>query len=830
MVHFPVFFYPLLRYSLAFLIGIVLAKWMPLPMGGWLFLCFGWGAASLALRSLSPRPDPPEEELKGQVDQGGHFRSGVVRATSISLLFFFISLGGLRYALALPKIDAHHIAWYVDRDYDLIVTGRLIQPADVRDTYTALRVQVESVDTGDEVLMARGLMLARVSGRQPYAYGDLLRLRGRLESPPQGELFSYRDYLSRQGIYAYMRDAEVNLLGSGGNPLLRLTFAFRERSLKMLNYFFPDPEASLLAGILLGDEGGLTEGLQRAFKVTGTSHIIAISGFNIAIIVALFYSLFGRLLGRRRGAAVAVVGVVFYTLLVGAGPSVVRAAIMGTLGVLAGQLYRRQVGLNTLAFTAALMALFSPFVLWDVGFQLSFFATLGLILFGTPLQEMAMRRLERLSLPEIWLSPAVQFLSDAVLLTLAAQITTLPIMAYHFQQISLIAFLANPFILPVQPLVMILGGLSVLLGWVWLPLGQVIAWIAWPFPAYTIKMVELFSRFPNAILTLGRVPLWSIILYFATLLSWTLGRPRLEKALNALRGWLPLSLSAAALFLFVAALFIWRAVFALPDGRLHLTFLSVGSADAILIRAPRGGWVLINGGPSANLLSQELGRRLLPWQHSLDWVVVASTQENQVAALPWVLERYPPRQVLWAGLPQASASSRALDAWLTEQGIPVTFAEVGQVLDLGDGAELEVVAVGKRGAVLLVRWKDFRALLPIGMDADLLETLPKDPRWWRVSLFSLPDSGYPALISEEWLAELTPQVVILSVAANDPYGNPTPEVLKMLRPYSLIRTDMAGWVEVVTDGQQMWLFSEKKVSLPPSPRPGKGEEPPPGGE
>ncbi|MFN3742324.1 MAG: ComEC/Rec2 family competence protein, partial [Anaerolineales bacterium] len=266
------------------------------------------------------------------------------------------------------------------------------------------------------------------------------------------------------------------------------------------------------------------------------------------------------------------------------------------------------------------------------------------------------------------------------------------------------------------------------------------------------------------------------------------------------------------------------AVFALPDGRLHLTFLSVGSADAILMRLPRGGWILINGGPSANLLSQELGRRLLPWQRSLDWVVVASTQENQVAALPWVLERYPPRQVLWAGLPQASASSRALDAWLTGQNIPVTFAEVGQVLDLGDGAALEVVAVGKRGAVLLVRWKDFRALLPIGMDADLFKTLPKEARWWQVSLFSLPDSGYPALISEEWLAQLAPQVVILSVAANDPYGNPTPEVLKMLRPYSLVRTDMAGWVEVVTDGQQMWLFSEKKVSLPPSPRPGERKD------
>ncbi len=813
------FAYPLLFFSLAFLAGIVLASRNLLPWEGWLILSLGAAVAWGGLHSYrSYVKAHHEDEPKGQRTPGEAKSRWVAAAAFVFLLLLFLSLGSLRYELARPHIDAHHIAWYADRQYALILTARLVQPAQVRDTYTLLRAEVQSVDTGDEVLPVRGLILVRLPGQEFFEYGDLLRLRGKLETPPTGELFSYRDYLARQGIYAYLPNAEVTYLEGGGNPILRLTFSLRAYSRRLLHHFYPDPEASLLAGILLGDEGGLTESWQRAFKVTGTSHIIAISGFNIAIIVAIFGALFGRLLGPRRGAIVAVIGVVLYTILVGAMASVVRAAIMGTLGILGQLLYRRQVGLNTLAFTAALMACLSPFVLWDVGFQLSFFATLGLILFGGPFQKAAQRWLERWHFPQAFLSPGVQFLSDAVLLTLAAQLTTLPIMAYHFQQIPLIALVANPFILPVQPAVMILGGLSVILGWVSNMLGQLMAWIAWPFVRYTLTMVDLFSQVSHSMLPLYRVPLWSLIFWYVALAFYSLGKEQRQKVLNLMERWVPLSLAIATLVVVLMAVLLWRAVFSLPDGRLHLTFLDVGSADAVLIRTPSGRWVLINGGPSANTLSEALGRRFSPFERRLDWLIVASTQQDQLAGLPWVLERYPPQAVLWAGLPQASAASQTLDRWLTDQRIPVTFAEAGQVLDLGQGAQIEVIASGRRGAVLLVSWRSFRGLLPIGMDIEMREALEKNPRLRSISVFSLPSSGYPGLVSQAWLQQLAPEMVILSVAADDPYGNPRPAVLEMLRPYSMLRTDLAGWVEISTDGEKLWVFSERKVSLPPPPK------------
>jgi len=172
----------------------------------------------------------------------------------------------------------------------------------------------------------------------------------------------------------------------------------------------------------------------------------------------------------------AILGIIFYTLLVGASPSVLRAAIMGTLALFARQLGRR-TGINTLAITAALMAGFSPNILWDAGFQLSFAATLGLVLYADPLLTWFTNLLAR-RLPLATARRIAEPVGSYLLFTLAAQVMTLPVIAYHFQRISLVSILANPVILPAQPAVMVLDGLAVLLGLIWQPLGQVAGYLA----------------------------------------------------------------------------------------------------------------------------------------------------------------------------------------------------------------------------------------------------------------------------------------------------------------------------------------------------------------
>lgn len=786
---------PFFWLSLAFIVGILFARHISLTYVIWLIL-----AGVFLLFALRPRK--PADLLR------------ISTKTYLVIVLSIVSfcLGGLRYQLSLPKIDAFHIAWYNDREYDLLVTGTLAEPPDTRDTYTNLRLRVEAVDTGSGDLPVEGELLARVFPNEIYEYGERIRIRGKLLTPPENEDFSYREYLARQGVHSYMSQTEVtHLPGNGGSPIRKAIYAFKDKALGNIYLIFPDPEASLLAGILLGVETGLSKDLQQAFKDTGTAHIIAISGFNIAIIAGLFSTLFSRLLGQTRGAIVSILGIAIYTFLVGADAAVVRAAIMGGILITARLLGRRNDGFNALMVSAVAMSIKDAHIPWDVGFQLSFFATLGLILYAEPFQNWAVNNITRYTSPGTAQKIAAP-ISEYILLTFAAQLTTLPIMAFHFKRISLVSLIANPFILPAQPAVMIVGGIAVLLSLIWLPLGALGAFGAWPFVAYTIRLVELFARLPNGIIVLGDFSLWLVILFYAALLTWTFAGPRLKEFFSAERANLPaIPLMTAVAVLTVIVIMTWRAAFTTPDGKLRVTFLDVGSADAILIQTPGGRHLLVNGGPSASMLSDGLGRRLPPLNRRLDWLIVASTQENQLSGLPRVVERITPSNVLWAGNVEASFSARTLDAWFVDQNITVTPAETGSALDLGEGAFLHILNVNSRGAVLLLEWNEFRALLPIGMNFTALEELKYGEEVKQVSLLLLADSGYAPINPPEWIANLNPQLIVLNVAAGDKDGLPHKGPLEAVEDYSLLRTDYNGWIEVSTDGEEMWVEVGKQA-------------------
>jgi competence protein ComEC len=384
-------------------------------------------------------------------------------------------------------------------------------------------------------------------------------------------------------------------------------------------------------------------------------------------------------------------------------------------------------------------------------------------------------------------------------------------MAFQFKQISLVSFIANPFILPAQPAVMILGGLAVIASLIIYPVGQIIAWFAWPLTAYTNRMVELFDSVPHGVIYLGGFSLAFVVLFYVALFTVTFGGSRLKELYLSLRErfrYLPTAMILTALF--ICTLLTWRIAADASDGKLHITFLNVGSADAVLIETPTGRNILINGGPSTSSLSDLLGQRLSFFDHGLDWLIIASTDENQVASLPRVLQRYPPKNVLWSGNQQASFSSRNLAQLLADQSIPVTQANEGQALDLGNGATLKVLNVSSLGSTLLVEWNSFRVLLPIGENLATLDQLENGNAVQPVTVLLLAQSGYAPLSPPDWITNLNPQLVVLSVGAGDINGMPDQETLDALGGRSLLRTDQNGWIQIMTDGKQMWVSVEKK--------------------
>jgi competence protein ComEC len=324
-------------------------------------------------------------------------------------------------------------------------------------------------------------------------------------------------------------------------------------------------------------------------------------------------------------------------------------------------------------------------------------------------------------------------------------------------------------------------------------------------------MVELFNSVPHGVIYLGNLSPAFVILCYGVLLGVTFFGARLKELFLSFRQrFRYLSITTVFASLFICTLLIWRLAIDAPDGKLHITFLDVGSADAVLIQTPTGRHILINGGPSTSSLSDALGRRISLVDRSLDWLILASTDESQMTSLPRVLPRYPPKNVLLGANEQASFSSRSIMEWLSTESIPVTQAKEGQILDLGKGATLKVLNVSSRGSTILIEWNGFRALLPIGENLDTLTALENGKTVGKVNVLSVAESGYAQLTPSEWIGNLNPDLVVLSVDAGDKNGLPDQSTLDALTDRSLLRTDLNGWIEILTDGKQMWVSAERK--------------------
>jgi competence protein ComEC len=298
--------------------------------------------------------------------------------------------------------------------------------------------------------------------------------------------------------------------------------------------------------------------------------------------------------------------------------------------VIALHYHRPNSVLNALAAAALLMLIVNPLTLFDLGFQLSFLATLGLILYVAPLTRLLEYQLARIA-PGNQVQRIIGVLDDSFIVTLAAQITTTPILVFAFHRFSLVGVLTNFIVLPVQPAVMLSGGIATLVAMIAPPLGQVLAWIAWAFLEFTIVVVQATSHLPFATLEVGRFDLPLLALYYALLFGLTLIGWR--KILGRLS---PRPILACGLTL-VIGMWVWNATIAAPDGKTHITFLDGATT---FVQTPHGVRVLIDGGANPSAVVSALGQRLPFWDRAIDLVVLTNPDEEHVAALVTVLERF----------------------------------------------------------------------------------------------------------------------------------------------------------------------------------------------
>jgi competence protein ComEC len=334
-----------------------------------------------------------------------------------------------------------------------------------------------------------GKVLLNTSLYPEYSYGDLLEVSCKLQTPEPIENFKYDKYLAKSGVYSVCYLPKIVLMNGGyGNYVFKKVFQFKKFVEKKINQSVSEPQASLTSGILIGSRQGIPRDLLDKFNITGITHIIAISGYNITIIVVLLMNLGKHFyINRKRMIWIVVSGLVFFVILTGMSASVVRAAIMGAIVVFASHVGRRGNVRNVLMLSAVVMVMFNPKILiWDAGFQLSFVSTIGLV-YLTPVLEKYLK----------WL-PDKLAIRENLTCTMSAIIMTLPLILFQFHRLSIVAPIVNLIVLPTIPIAMFVGFVMFIASMLHPFLGQIVGWIAWLLLGYAIWVVEIFSSFSFA--------------------------------------------------------------------------------------------------------------------------------------------------------------------------------------------------------------------------------------------------------------------------------------------------------------------------------------------
>ncbi len=635
---------------------------------------------------------------------------------------------------------------------------------------TRLLIDVERVDDRPR----SGRLQATIYGEPPaltqgqrVAAALTLREAAGFRNPG---VFDYATYLAREGIHV-LATGRADRVVPLDEPDPPWPVRVRRRALEIMRDALPPTSAALLGGLLLGDRAALPGDIDDAFRRAGVYHVLAVSGFNVALLAASVFALMTTVrAGRRWSATTAMAAIVTFAAVVGPEPSVLRATIMGVL-ILGAMLLEREASvLNSLALAALLVLAVRPGDLRDPGLQLSFVATAGIVLAPLPRNR----------------------LLAAVGVSLAAQLAVLPIALAHFNQISTIGVIANLAVVPLAGIATILGLAGVALAAALNAAGSLLLNAVWPVLLALRAAVQLAASVPGAVVHLP-APHWTGVVAYASALGLGLAAWRLRGgATGRVRA---LAAGAVVLLLGAALVEAWPLIRP-PDGHLRITVLDVGQGDAIVLEAPDGRAALLDAGPGGPYRLDTGERVVAPFLWNRGHLSLAGARAthadlDHAGGLAAIHRRFRVTE---------PDTTEGLVSWAGRAGVdiavlgPTVPAWPDDVLTRNDAALALRVELGLASF-----------LLASDMTARTEEDLLRRRVPLAATVLKVAHHGARGSSTAPFLSAVRPTVAVISAGARNAYGHPSREALARLLAAgaTIYRTDRDGAVVLDTDGRSL---------------------------
>jgi competence protein ComEC len=801
---------PLIPIFIVYTLGIYFGHFdLPFPSQGWILLLLallGFWILLLAMKRIQ-------------------------MGSRIAFLIFFL-LGIFSIQLYLqPQNSSSHISYFIGLDR-ISLEGIIDRPPETSQGRTQLLIRSQKVILSNHHIPVDGLLLIFLKEMDPsLRVGDYLRCLCKLYPPhgfhnPGG--FFYERHLAFERIHTIgflSEEKGLVKLGEGfKNPFLLQMEGWRDHIRDFLYREANPTTSSIFKALVLGEQGDIPEEIKENFILTGTAHLLAISGDQFGIVALLSFSLLIWMLKRSEflllsiyvrkwAAGLTIPCIILYAFIAGGGISVIRAAIMVITFLFSILLNRERDLLHTLALAAFIILIFSPPSLFDVSFQLSFLAVLS-ILYLVPriLQEFRQEGISLL-LKTSWRKNILRYIMLSLLVTGVAILGTAPFVALHFNRFSPIGFFTNLFVIPwvgflIVPLSLIASTLSFFVT----PLAIFLINMNGFITLILLKILAFFASIPYASFFISTPTIFEIILFYLLLFS----------AVHLRKGKKIRYLFVGLCLIFILDLAYWNFK-DLFQKDLRLTFIDVGHGDSILIEFPKGNKMLMDGG-GLHEDRFDIGKKVIApllWKKKIrriDTLVLTHPDPDHLKGLIFIASKFSIGQFWDNGFQTESECYLQLKKTLDERKIKTQSLGEETPPQMINGVEISVInpparktaqrkvqnprELNNSSLVMKLRFKNVSVLLTGDIEKEAEERILRKGYPLKADILKIPHHGSSSSSSMLFLERVKPMYTILSVGERNIGRLPHPEVLKRyLRLGSrILRTDKHGAITVMTDG------------------------------
>jgi len=612
--------------------------------------------------------------------------------------------------------------------------------------------------------------------------------------------FDYSKYMYSQNLYGSIFVKNEKNIEKMEVEKLNLISFIQKSIYASIEKLLPKDQLGILLGMLIGDTFYISDEIEESFKLSGITHLLAVSGSNITYIIVITKFLFNKILGKSISNYITIIMIILFVLISGASPSVVRAGIMAIILILSEILARQPNTISSVAFTALLILLYNPLIIYDIGFILSFGGTIGIILLNPLVKEFLNYKLSFFSQFKL-----VRYIFDMLSVTVSAQIILLPVMWYFFNNISIISIITNLLVGPFVGVITILGLIIYFLSVFFNPLAKILSYSVYVLISLIIFISKVCSKIPFGNLTLPTPSILFIITYYLIISLPIIKIKKAERDYD----------NAINILKFVVVILIGIQIVSefIPKKYIDINIIDIGQGDSTLIKTNNYN-ILIDGGGSENS-DYDVGESILiPYlldntNGIIDLMIISHFHEDHAEGCLSVLEKLSVRKIIIGMQPKNTELYKRLLKISKEKEIPIIILTKGDVIEL-DNVKLEILFPKKElesedlnnnSLVIRLDYKEISMLFTGDIEEkteNILVSESEKNNIIDVDILKVAHHGSKTSSTDNFLKMVTPQIAVISLGENNKFGHPAKEVIKRMEKLDCLiyRTDIFGEISL----------------------------------